>query len=414
MSTLIKNARIVNAQSSHHLSQKDILIERGVITAIKSNITTKAKNIIEGNDLHVSTGWIDLHAQFNEPGFEHKEDLKSGALAAKNGGFTTVVISADNHPVTDNKAQIRFIENQAKGLATEIKSFATLTEELKGQNFSELYDLHLSGAVGFSDGHHSIENPDLLKRALLYSKTFDGKVIVYPNDTRISQNGVVHEGEVSTGLGLKSIPSLSEEIRVARDLAVAEYCDAAIHFMHISTANAVDQIKRAKKRGLKVTCDVAIANLIWNDTVLTEFDSNFKVTPPLRTEADRKALVKGIKDGTIDCISTNHMPQNIEEKQCEFDLAGYGQSSIETAFSLYHTHLSKQIDLETWVSAISEKPRELFNQQVGVIETDQKANLTIFDTDTDWVVKSNDLKSKSKNNPTIGSTLKGKVVTTIF
>jgi len=413
MSTLIKNARIIDEKSSHHLSQKDILIERGVITAIDQNINTKVKTVIEGKNLHVSTGWMDTHAQFNEPGFEHKEDLKSGALAAKNGGFTTVVISADNHPVTDNKAQIRFIENQAKGLATEIKSFATLTEELKGQNFSELYDLHLAGAVGFSDGHHSIESPDLLKRALLYSKTFNGKVIVYPNDTRISQSGVVHEGVVSTRLGLKSIPSLSEEIRVARDIAVAEYCDAAIHFMHISTANAVDQIKRAKKRGLKVTCDVAISNLIWNDTVLTEFDSNFKVIPPLRSESDRKALVKGIKDGTIDCISTNHMPQNIEEKQCEFDLAGYGQSGIETAFSIYHTYLSKQIDIEIWVKAISTNPRELFEQPVAPIEIDQKANLTVFDTDSHWEVKARDLKSKSKNNPSIGSTLQGRVITTI-
>jgi dihydroorotase len=414
MSILIKNAWIVNSESTHHLSQKDILIERGIITAIDKKITTKAKKIIEGKNLHVSQGWIDLHAQFNDPGFEFKEDLESGAQAAKNGGFTTVVVSAENLPVTDNKAQIRFIEYQSKGLPTEIKTFATLTEGLKGQNFSELYDLHLSGAVGFSDGHHSIENPDLLKRALLYSKTFNGKVLVYPNDIRISQNGVMHEGTISTRLGLKSNPSLSEEIRIARDIAIAEYCDASIHFTNVSTENAVDQIKRAKKRGIQITCDVAIANLIWNDTALAEFNSNYKVIPPLRSEKDRKALIKGVKDGIIDCIVTNHMPQNIEEKQCEFDLAGFGQTSIETAFSLYQTYLSKYMDIETWIKAISERPRNIFDQKIGLIEINQKANLTIFDTDVSWIVNSNDLKSKSKNTPVIGETLNGRVIDTVF
>lgn len=414
MSILIKNAKIVNSKSSHHLSQKDILIERGTITAIEDSIDTKTKKVIEGKNLHVSQGWIDLHAQFNDPGFEFKEDLESGARAAKNGGFTTVVVSAENLPVTDHKAQIRFIENQSKGLSTEIKTFATLTEGLKGQNFAELYDLHLSGAVGFSDGHHSIENPDLLRRALLYSKTFNGKVLVYANDTRISQNGVMHEGTVSTHLGLKSNPALSEEIRIARDIAIAEYCDAHIHFTNISSANSVDQIKRAKKRGLQITCDVAIANLIWNDTALSEFNSNFKLVPPLRSEKDRKALIKGVKDGIIDCIVTNHMPQNIEEKQCEFDLAGYGQTSIETAFSLYQTHLAQQMDIETWVKAISEQSRMLFNQETELIEVGKKANLTIFDIEETWTVKSNDLKSKSKNTPVLGKTLQGKVIDTIF
>ena len=247
----------------------------------------------------------------------------------------------------------------------------------------------------------------------MYSKTFDGKVIVYPNDARISHNGVMHEGKMSTSLGLKSEPSLSEEIMIARDLAVAEYCDAAIHFMTISSAGAVAQIKRAKKRGIKVTCDVAIANLVWNDTVLEDFNSNFKVTPPLRSEKDRKALIKGITDGTIDAIVTNHSPQNIEEKQCEFDIAGYGQSSIETAYSLYNTHLASLIDIETWVNAISTQPRAVFNQQINPITEGEKANITIFDSSMEWTVKASDLKSKSKNSGVIGETLTGRVIDVI-
>tara|TARA_R110002050_G_scaffold80768_1_gene172726 strand:- start:35221 stop:36462 length:1242 start_codon:yes stop_codon:yes gene_type:complete len=412
MSILIKKATIVDTTSKYHLKKMDILIDKGQIVSIQKNISSTSKKVIKGTSLHVSSGWMDMHAEFNDPGFEYKEDLKSGANAAKNGGFTTVVVSANNYPVTDSKSQINYVQS-VQNLPVEIKSLATLSEGLKGQNFSELYDLHLAGAVGFSDGHAPIENPDLLKRSLLYCNSFNGKVIVYPSDKRISHGGMMHEGKMSTSLGLKSDPSLSEEIMVARDLSVAEYCDAPIHFMTISTAGAVAQIKRAKKRGVRVTCDVAIANLIWNDTALAEFDSNFKTTPPLRSESDRKALINGVKDGTIDCIVTNHSPQNIELKKCEFDLAEFGQSSIETAFSLYNTHLSHQIDVETWVKSVSVNPRAIFGSIVNSINENEKANLTVFDTSSEWIVKASDLESKSKNSPVIGQTLNGRVISVI-
>ena len=413
MSILIKGAVIVDSQSKHHLQKMDILIEKGIITQIKKKITNTATKTIDGKNLHCSTGWADLHSEFNDPGYEFKEDLRTGAAAAKNGGFSTVVVSANNFPVTDTKAQLNYISTQSQSLPIEIKSFATLSEGRKGKNFGELYDLNLAGAVGFSDGHQPIENPDLLRRTLLYVKTFNGKVISYPSDARISHHGVMHEGKMSTSLGLKSDPSLSEEIMVARDIAVAEYTDSPIHFMTISTAGAVDQIKRAKKRGLQVTCDVAIANLVWNDTALVNFDSNYKVTPPLRSEKDRKALIKGVKDGVIDCIVTNHSPQNIEEKHCEFDLASFGQSSIETAYSLYQTYLSSQIDITTWVKAISTNTRHLFKLGSYQINEGQKVNLTIFDTQKEWNVKVSDLKSKSKNSVVIGKTLTGKVIDVI-
>ena len=413
MSILIKDATIVDITSNHHLKKMDILVEKGLITQISKKILAPSKKIIEGKNLHVSIGWADLHCEFNDPGFEYKEDLESGANAAKNGGFTTVVVSANNFPVTETKAQINYIQSQSNALPIEIKSFATLSENLKGQNFGELFDLTKAGAVGFSDGHNPIKNPDLLRRALLYVKTFNGKVISYPSDSRISHHGVMHEGKMSTSLGLKSDPSLSEEIMVARDLAVAEYTDSPIHFMTISTAGAVDQIKRAKKRGIHVTCDVAIANLIWNDTVLESFDSNFKVTPPLRSEKDRKALIKGVKDGVIDIIVSNHSPQNIEEKHCEFDLAAFGQSSIETVYSLYQTHLSKQMDITTFVNAVSSRTRELFNLSTFKINEGEKANITVFDSELEWLVKATDLKSKSKNSAVIGDTLKGKVIDVI-
>ena len=410
MSLLIKKAKIIDSSSKFHLQTMDLFIESGEIVSIQENITQTAKQIITGDSLHVSTGWMDLHAEFNDPGFEHKEDLESGANAAKNGGYTTVVVSANTHPVTETKGQVNYISNRSKSLPIEIKTFGALSEKLEGKNFTEMYDLHLSGAVGFSDGLLPISNPDLIKRALLYSKTFNGKVVVYPSDNRISHNGVMHEGISSTKLGLKPNPSLSEEIMMARDLAIAEYCDAPIHFRTISSARSVEQIKRAKKRGVQVSCDVAIANLLWNDTALEDFDSNYKVTPPLRSEKDRKALIKGINDGSIDCIVTNHNPQNIEEKQCEFDLAAFGQSSIDTSYSAYQSYLSNQIPVEKWVEATATNPRKIFNQEVAIIQEGEIANITIFDTTTEWSLQATDLKSKSKNSPLIGAKLTGKVI----
>ncbi|MFT4754620.1 MAG: dihydroorotase [Salibacteraceae bacterium] len=413
MSLLIKKAKIVDSTSTFHLQTMDILIEHGKITVIKDNITEDHKNVISGKSIHVSPGWMDLHAEFNEPGLEHKEDLTSGAYAAKNGGFSTVVISANTYPVTETKSHLSFITHSSNSLPIEIKSFGALSEQLRGENFTELYELHLAGAVGFSDGLLPISNPDLLKRTLLYSKAFGGKVVVYPSDRRISHDGVMHEGTSSTRLGLKSEPSLSEEVMVARDLAIAAYCESPIHFRTISTQGAVDQIKRAKKRGVQVTCDVAIANLLWNDTALEGFNSNYKVTPPLRGEKDRKALIKGVNEGTIDCIVSNHNPQNIEEKQCEFDLAAFGQSAIETSYSAYQTFLSDKISIEKWVEVTSLNPRQIFNQSLPSINEGELANVTIFDLDTEWDVTAKTLKSKSKNTPLIGTTLTGKVLDVI-
>ncbi len=413
MSILIKKATVVDPQSKHHLKKVDILVENSKITDIKTNISFSAKKVFQGPSLFASPGWMDVHAQFNDPGFEHKESLKTGAAAAANGGFTTVIIAGNNQPVTDAKAQISYITNASAKLPIEIKTFATLSEGLKGQNFSEMYDLQSAGAVGFSDGLHPINNPDLLKRAMQYSQTFNGIIVSFPHDKRISHGGLVNESPTSTSLGLKSDPSLSEEIMVARDLAIAEYCEAPIHFMTISSANSVAQIKRAKKRGIRVTCDVAIANLLWNDTVLTSFNSNYKVWPPLRSEKDRKALIKGINEGIIDAIVTNHNPQNIEEKQCEFDHASFGQTSLDTAYSLYNTHLSNQIDLETWVKAISLNSRRIFKQEISSIAIGNKANITLFDTMDKWEVTEKEIKSKSKNTPSIGQTLTGKVIAVI-
>ncbi len=410
MSTLIRNATVIDPGNPNHGKKTDIRIERGRITAIGKSLKNKARREITGKNLFVSPGWTDILANFNDPGREYKETLESGAKAAANGGYTTVCVSPETDPVIDNKGQVEYILKASRGLAVNILPVGALSVGLKGEHFTEMYDMHLNGAVAFSDGHLPVTNADLLRRVLLYSLTFGGKVMVHPLDRQIAGKGTINEGVVSTRLGLKGIPSLAEEVMIARDLAIAEYCDAHIHFSTISSAGSVKLIRRAKKRGIKVSCDVAIANLVWTDETLDTFDSNFKVLPPLRTEKDRKALIKGVNDGTIDFIVTNHRPQNIEEKECEFELAGYGQATIEIAFGLYRTHLSDAISIEKWVEMVSVNPSKFIGLEKPGITIGNKADITVFDNEHTWTVAPSALQSKGRNNPVAGQELTGRVL----
>lgn len=410
MSVLVKNVTVIDDKSPYNGKRVDIGYKRGSIEEIGKVTPSNYGNIIEGSNLFVSPSWIDCHAQFNDPGNEHKEDIISGAKAAKAGGFGTVVTSANTAPIVDSKAHIKYISSLQSELATEVRSLAALSEQLKGQNFNELFDLQSAGAVAFCDGHNGIENADLLKRAMLYANPFNGRIMVYPHSYTLGQGGVMNEGEMSTQLGLKSDPSLSEEIMVARDLAIAEYCETPIHFMTITSAKSVRLIKKAKEKGIKVTCDVAIANLIWNDSELAQFDVNFKLVPPLRSEADRKALIKGVNNGTIDFIVSNHMPQNIEEKNCEFNHAGPGQSIIQLMFPLYHTYLAKDISMNTFINAISDQPRTYLGLEIPGIDKGNKTSLTVFSTAEKTMVNSAMWESKSFNTPFMNKELNGKVL----
>lgn len=410
MSVLIKNVTVIDPDSPFHGKTVDIGYKRGIINEIGNVDPSNYSKTIHEKGLMVSRAWIDCHAQFNDPGNEHKEDLYSGAKAAKAGGFGTVVTSANTHPVVDSKAHIRYIAQLQPDLATEVKTLAALSEDLKGANFNELYDLSQAGAIGFCDGHLGLENADLLKRSLLYAQPFGGKIMVYPHSTILAQGGVMNEGEMSTKLGLKSAPSLSEEVMVARDLAIAEYCESPIHFMNISSAKSVKLIKQAKDKGILVTCDVTIANLIWNDTQLSGFDSNFKLTPPLRSEADRKALVKGVNNGTIDFIVSNHTPQNIEEKDCEFNHAGDGQATIQIVFPMYQTYLSQEIELDTFIHCITQSPRKYLDLEIDAITEGSKTSITLFNPKGTTHIDHKMWESKSKNTPFMNTTLKGKVV----
>lgn len=409
MTLLIKAAKIIDPGSPYHGKTMDILVENGIISSVKKSIEKKVKTFKHGG-LHVSPGWFDLHANFRDPGFEHQETLETGAAAAAQGGFTGVALMPSVNPASDSKAGIDYIKNKSKNFLTDIFPVGTVSKELKGKELSEMYDMHNAGAVAFSDDKKSVQDANLLKTALLYAKGFNGLIINFPNDKNIARNGVMNEGNTSTELGLKGIPSLAEELMAARDLSLAAYCEARIHFASISTVKAVELIKKAKKEGVKITAGVASHQLFLDESVLKGFDSNYKLLPPLRTKEDIKALVNGLKDGAIDVICSDHSPEDEETKKREFDDAAFGIIGLETCFASAHTALRKFLPLEDIIHKISINPRKILGLKIPVIKEGEEANFTLFDPEAEWIFSPAHIRSKSKNTPFIGTKFTGKPV----
>lgn len=411
MNVLIKQALIIDPSSPHNGKTMDLLIEKGIITSIRSRINPdKDVKTIEAPQLCVSTGWLDMQAQFCDPGFEHKEDLQSGIRAAAAGGFTGVAIVPGTNPPIHSKAQVEYVKNNTSGAIVDVYPIGAITQNREGKELAEMYDMLSSGAVAFSDDKNSIANAGVLMRALLYSKNFEnGLVITHCDDKSISQDGKMNEGETSTKLGLKGIPALAEELMVARNLFLAEYTDAPIHISNVSTQRAVELVKQAKAKGLKVTASVNAYNVALNDSLLNGFDSNYKLNPPLRTKADIEAIRKGLSEGTIDVITSDHRPQDIESKDVEFDHAAYGMLGLQTAFGLINTNKGK-VKLETLIEALTTNPRAILNLQQPSIKEGEAANITLFDPEADYTLEKKHIVSKSRNTPFIGTTFKGKVI----
>ena len=411
MNVLIKSATVVNANSPLNGKKVDILIEKGVIQKIAANIKN-VNNIKEvaHNDLHVSLGWIDMRANFCDPGHEYKEDLNSGLAAAAAGGFTEVVSMPDTLPVVDSKSGIEYIINKTKDNIVKVHPTGALSQNCEGKEISEMYDMHLAGAVAFTDNKHSISNPSLLNRALLYSQSFGGLIMDFPNDKNLFNNGQINEGIISTKLGLKGAPALAEELTVTRSLYLAEYCNAPIHLTNITTKKSVQLIKEAKVKGLKVTADVNSYHLLLNENELETFDSNLKVKPPLRTKDDNKALIKGLKEGTLDAVCSDHTPEDIENKQCEFDNTAFGMINLQTSFAVMNTVLADKVDLTEIIETITTKPRTILKVIQPQLKEGELANLTLFSPNTEFIFEKKDIVSKAKNSPFIGRTLKGKVI----
>ncbi len=410
MNILIKSAHIIDSKSVHNDKVMDILIENGMITSIKSKINSeKNVKVIEAENLHISTGWMDMQVNFCDPGFEHKEDLESGIKAATSGGFTSVAIVSSTNPPIHSKAEVLYIKNKTADAIVDVYPIGALSHKLEGQDISEMYDMQQAGAVAFSDDKKSVNNAGLLMRALLYAKNFNGLIITHCDEKSISQDGQMNEGFVSTRLGLKGIPALAEEVMVNRNIFLAEYTESPIHIANISTQKSVELIKQAKAKGLNVTASVNVYNIALDDSSLMEFDSNYKLNPPLRTKTDIEALRKGIADGTIDAITSDHRPQDIESKNVEFDYASNGMIGLETAFALINSNKGK-IKLETIIDTLTINPRSILKLQQHKIAEGEQANITLFNPEKEWTVEKKHIQSKSVNTPFIGKKLKGKVI----
>jgi len=318
MSTLIKSATIIDASSQFNNQKKDILITNGVIEKIETSIPSNSNYTeVSLENLHISCGWFDTSVSFGEPGFEERENILNGLNTAAKSGFTAVAVNSNTHPVVDNKSAVEFLINKANGHATKLFPIASLTQKSEGKEMAELYDMEQSGAIAFGDYNKPIENDNLMKVALLYAQNFNGLVLSFPKNLTIAGEGLANEGINSTKLGLKGIPALAEHLQIARDLFLLEYTEGKLHIPTISTEKSVALIKDAKKKGLHVTCSVSAHHLTLTDGELANFDGNLKVTPPLRTEKDCKALIKAVKNGIIDVITSDHNPIDIEHKKVE-------------------------------------------------------------------------------------------------
>lgn len=414
MKILLKSALILDKKSAHHLQRKDVLLESGKIKSIaKAGSIKSADKVIESGNLCVSIGFLDLNCHLPEPGFEHRESFETCAKAALNGGFTRLLIQPDTLPTTDNKSAVKFILEQNKSQNVEFLVAAALSKKLEGVDPTELIDMHQSGASAFSDGSHPVQNAGFLERALLYVKPFGGLVMNASEDEKIANGGQMNEGEMSVSLGLHAVPAIAESNMVARDIELLRYTDSRLHLLAISTEKSTELAKNAKKEGLNLSTSVCSYNLSFTDDALIHFDENLKVKPHLRTKSEVKALIKAIKNGTIDAVCSGHKALDKEVKDVEFDLSEFGMINLQTCFAETCDVLIRNgMEIQQIV--------ELFtfgNQLLGfndVIEEGKDANLTFFDTSDSWTFTEEGNLSKSKNSPYFSKKFNTQVLGTYY
>ena len=409
MSLLLNSVTVSDTTSKYFNSKVNILIDsKGYIKKISKNkISDKVKKVVDLEGLYISESWFDFNANFCDPGYEYKENLKSGVHVAINSGFLDVLITPNTNPIIQTKADVSYIQEKSLNNFCKIHPSAAISKNFNGKDLNDIIDLHNSGVKAFTNSYSCKESSEMIMNSLLYLNQIDTLLITKPKDRSFS-DGVVNNGYYSNTVGLKGIPRISESIAVERDLSILEYVGGKIHFSGISTKESVSIIRDAKTKKLNVTCDVPIHNLILDDSNVVSFDPNYKVDPPLRTKYDIDALIGGINDGTIDIIASHHEPQDIDTKKCEFEKANFGVISLQTFFSNI-VQLSRKIPLENLIKTFSTNPKKILGVETYSVVEGSKASFTVFDPDGSWDYNENSNLSKSINSPWLNWSLKGKV-----
>lgn len=418
MEILILNATICFPASPFLNKVCDVLIVGNQIDTIdlssKNTFANYSKSkktkVIDAKNAWFMPSMVCLRSHSSDPGNEHKESLESLAETARAGGFSAVCVLPDSNPTINTKSAVEYVINKSKQLSAKLLPYGTLSQKLEGKELSEMYDMHLAGAVGFTDANHAVKNSGLMLRALQYSQIFGGKIFTHAEDVNLSLGGRMHEGNISVLLGLKGIPAMAEEMAIKRDLELAKYANASIHFSHVSSKGSVEIIQKAKKQGIAVTCDVAVANLIFTDNDMVTYNSNLKLNPPLRGKEDKKALWAGLIDGTIDAIVTDHFPQNIEVKEVEFEYADEGMIMLQTALPLVLANAPKGFEVNHLVEKLCTNPRKIMNLPIPELEKGNEADFIIFDPNEKWILNDKTNKSKSRNTVFYNKEIKGKVL----
>jgi dihydroorotase len=414
MNLLITNARVIDP--SQDLDGKlDILIEDGAVSRVDRKIKAAGVEVLDAEGLVATPGFIDLHTHLREPGQEHKETIATGTLAAVTGGFTAVCAMANTVPPNDERAVTEMVRAEAarNGLC-RVYPIGAVSKGLKGEELAELADLRAAGCVAVSDDGKPVWNAQLMRRALEYCSMLGMPLVAHEEDANLNEGGVMHEGYVSTLLGMRGIPAASEETLVARDVILARLTGGHVHIAHLSTAGAVEAVRRARAEGVRVTCEVTPHHLALGDDLLRSFSTNLKMNPPLRSREHREAILEGIADGTIDAIATDHAPHHFDEKNVEFDLAPFGIIGLETAFGVCYTELVETgvISLPRLVELLSCGPARVFGLPGGTLANGALGDVTLVDPDgTQEVTRA--FLSKASNSPFVGRTLKGRVVATV-
>ncbi len=407
MKLLVKGVKIIDLNSDFNNQICDVEVLDGQIASIATSINAeKGFKVFNGAGAIISPGFFDLNCMIGDPGLETKEDLETGTAAAKAGGFTAIAVLPTTKPVVQTKGEVAYLLNKAKGNLVEVYPIGAISQNLQGKELAEMFDMKNMGAVAFSDGSKANADDGFISRALQYALGFNALLMLHPQNKALAGKAQVNESANNTLLGMKGIPAIAEEMQISRDIFLASYHHAPVHISNISTAGAVALIRKAKKEGVKITCDVAAHQLVFTEDLINSFDSNYKVSPPLRGKADIKALLAGLKDGTIDVITSQHRPQETEFKNVEFEIASFGIIALQTVLPLL---LEAGLNSALIMEKLALNPRKILKLKIPSISVNRRANFTVYNPDECWLYNQAVNFSKSSNSPLLGKKLKGKV-----